>query len=248
MAILKYFMCAGWLITLGAGAATKMDKKDTISGVSVESGKKDSTRLYRGTYTKSFPYSLNTVKNSIVNFQEKCNNNYKDRRKYTDKKLNCKYHNDNLVETIVVKDIKQVGWAKAEGETERYVLGRLVYNRGSFGFYEVVTVIEGKNAQNQKTVTLVQKMLNDNQAKVYIHPSFERDSAFNDTTATYVLTEIGPNQTALSYEYKAETDHWILNKEVSVPQVFASISKSINDLVKTMDKESSIQSRDLASN
>jgi hypothetical protein len=247
MAILKYVLCAGWMITLSAGAAAKFDKKDTISGVKVESGKKDSTRLYRGTYSKTFPFSLESVKNSVVNFHEKCNNKFKDKRQFTDKKADCKYHNDNLVETIVVKDINQTGWNKAEGETERYVLGRQVYNRGAFGYYELVQVVESKNALNQKVLTVTQTMLNDKETKVYTKPKFDRDSAFDKTTATFVLTEVRPKETTLSYEYKAETEHWILNKEVSVPQVFASISKSINDLVKTVDKESQVQARDLAS-
>lgn len=247
MAILKYVFGAGLMVTLGAGAATKFDKKDTISGVKVESGKKDSTRLYRGTFSKSFPFAIDAVKNSIVNFQEKCNNKYKDRRQFTDKKADCKYHNDNLVETIVIKDINQTGWTKTEGETERYILGRQVYNRGSFGFYEMVKVVESKNELNQKVLTVTQRMLSEKETKVYTKPKFDRDSAFDNTTATFVLTEVSPKETTLAYEYSAETEHWILNKEVSVPQVFSSISKSINDLVQTMDKESQVQTRDLAS-
>lgn len=247
MANLKYVLCASWMITLGASAAVKFDKNDTISGVKVESGKKDSTRLYRGSFNKTFPFALETVKSSIVNFHEKCNNKYKERRQFTDKNTDCKYHNENIVETIVVKDINQSGWTKSEGEVERYVLGRQVYNRGSFGFYEMVQVIESKNAQNQKVLTVTQRMLSDKETTLYTKPKFDRDSAFDKTTATFVLTEVSPNETTLSYEYNAETEHWILNKEISVPQVFSSISKSINDLVMTMDEESKLQSRDLAS-
>lgn len=250
MANLKYVLCATWIISLSAsaGAAIKFDKHDTISGVHVESGKKNSTRLYRGTYSQSFPFSIDAVKNSVVNFHEKCNNSYKDRRQFTDKKADCKYHNDNLVETVVVKDINTAGWVKAEGEVERYILGRQVYNRGSFGFYEIVTVTESKNAQNQKVLTVTQRMLSDKETKLYTKPQFRRDSAFDKTTASFTLTEVSPKETTLSYQYSAETEHWILNKEVSVPQVFSSISKSINDLVKTMEKESQVQALNLASN
>ncbi len=248
MAIYKLLLTTSCLFALGASAGTKMDKKETINGVHVESGKKDSSRHYRGSVTKTFPYGLASVKASVLNFNQKCNNSYKDRRKFTDKSADCKYHNENLVETIVVKDIKQNGWTKESGEVERYLLGRRVYNRGEFGYYELVRMYEGKNSQDQKTITITQKMLNDKEAKLYTKVSFEKDSAFDEAGSTYVLTEISPNTTILSYEYHAETDHWILNKEVSVPQVFASISKSINDLLKTVDKESPIKSRELASN
>ena len=248
MAIYKFLLCAGWLISIHAFAETKMDKNESINGVTVQSGKHDSTRIYRGSITKTLPYGLASVKNSIVSFQDRCNNSLKDRRKYTDKNISCKYHNDNMVETIIVKDIKKTGWTKELNETERYVLGRQIYNRGSFGHYELVTIFESKNSQNQKTITIVQRMMTNNETKKYANALFEKDSAFDETSGTFTLTEISPNETTMSYNYNAETEHWILNKEVSIPQVFASISKSINDLVKTVDAESSVQTRDLASN
>ena len=248
MAFLKVILCSSLLVSLGASAATKIDKKETINGVTVESGKEDSTRVYRGSITKSFPYPLTAVKSSVVNFEDKCNNKYKNRRQYGDKNRDCKYHNENLVETVTVRDINKEGWSKEANEVDRYVVGRQVYNRGSFGYYELVRVMEGKNEQNQKTLTIVLEMLDDSQAKTYIKPAFSKDSAFDKSLSLYVLTEISPKETTLTYAYEAETEHWVLNKEVSVPQVFASISKSINDLVKTVDAESSKVTRDLASN
>jgi hypothetical protein len=243
----KFLLCAGCFFTIQAFAETKMDKKESINGVSLQSGKNNSTRVYSGSINKSFPYGISSIQNSIVNFQDRCNNEFKNRRKFTNKSISCKYHNDNLVETIVVKNIK-TGWAKEPNEVERYVLGRQVYNRGSFGYYELVTIHHGKNSLNQNTVTVIQKMMNDKETENYIKPAFEKDSAFDEATGIFVLTEISPKETTLHYEYKAQTEHWVLNKEVSVPQVFSSISKSINDLVKTVDTESSRIARDLASN
>ncbi len=248
MANYKLLVCTGWLITTAAFAGVKMEKKETINGITVETGKKDDVRVYQGTVSKTFPFNLTTVKNSIVNFNEKCNDSLKDKRQFTDKKIPCKYHNENLVETLIVKDIKQTGWTKEANEVDRYILGRQVYNRGSFGYYELVRVFESVNAQNQKTIKIVTHMLSDKEVKAYISPKFEKDSAFDRSVSTYTLTEVSPNETTLAYSYNAETEHWILNKEVSVPQVFSSISKSINDLLKTVSAESAIQNRDLASN
>lgn len=248
MAIFKFLLCAGCLISIHAFAETKMDKKESINGVSVQTGKHDSIRIYQGSITKTLPYGIDIVKTSVMNFQDRCNNSYKDRRQYTDKTITCKYHNDNLVETMIFKDIKQTGWTKEANETERYVLGRQVYNRGSFGYYELVKVFETKDSNNKKVIKVEQKMLSDKQVKEYIKPAFEKDSAFTETSGTFTLTEVSPTETTLTYEYNAETDHWILNKAVSVSQVFSSISKSINDLVKTLTKESSLKNRDIASN
>jgi len=248
MAIYKFLLCAGCLISVLAFAETKMDKKESINGVTVQTGKHDSVRVYQGSITRSLPYGIDTLKTSVTNFKDRCNNSYKDRREYTDKKISCKYHNDNLVETMVYKDIKQTGQAIVENETERYILGRHVYKSGTFSYYELVTVAESKDANNRKVVRVEQKMLNDKQVKEYIKPLFEKESAFTETTGIFTLTEVSPTETTLTYEYNAETDHWILNKEVSVSQVFSSISKSINDLVKTLTKESSLKNRDIASN
>ncbi len=249
MAILKLILCAGWLISLQVFSSTAiLDKKETINGVTVQTGKQDSSRIYQGSITKTFPYKLDTIKKSVMNFHEKCNNSLKERRKFTDKNADCKYHNENLVETLVIKNIKQTGWTKAPGEVERFIMGRLIYNRGSFGYYELVQIFHGKNKKNQNTIKIVQTMLDDKATKLYVTPAFDKDSAFETIQCTYTLTELSPTKTKLRYKYSANTEHWILNKEVSIPQVFASISKSINDLVKTVDTESVIQSRDLASN
>jgi len=222
--------------------------KNTINGVAVESIKKDSVRTYSGSISKTFSTSINNVIRSIVNFNEKCNNGLKDKREFTDKKSNCKYHNENLVETVVIKDINKAGWAKESGEIERYLLARHIYNRGKFTHYELIRVYEQTNSQNQKTVKITQTMISDKEVKKYTQPKFDKDSAFDEVISTFVLTEISQNQTNLYYEYKAETDHWMLNKEVSVPQVFASMSKGINDLIKSMDQESSVPARDVAAN
>ena len=248
MAIYKILLCAGWLIALQAFGETKMDKTESINGVTLQSGKEDSTRTYRGSITKTFSYGISSVVKSIVNFQDKCNNALKDRRQYTDKTVECKYANDNLIETIIVKDIKKSGWEKEPNEIQRFVLGRQIYNRASFGHYELVKIYETKNAQNQKTITIVQRMMSDKETKMYTSPLFDKDSAFDESTSTFTVTEISKTETLVNYEYQGITEHWILNKEISVPQVFSSISKSINDLVKTMDTESSILTRDLASN
>jgi hypothetical protein len=248
MAIYKIFLCAAWLIAVQAFAGAKIDKKDTINGVSVQTAKDDSTRIYQGSIFQSFPHSIDSVKLAIINFADKCNNSYKERRKYTDKNFNCKYHNEHLVETQVIRKIKQTGWTKEEGEIDRFLLARRVYNRGSFGYYELVRIYEKKNEDGKRTVRIVQTMLTDAEVKKYTTPIFEKDSAFDKSVSSFTLTEVSPSETSLNYEYNAETEHWILNKEVSVPQVFASISKSINDLVKTVVTESAIQSRDVASN
>ena len=225
--------------------AGSVDKTEQLNGVSLKSSKEKAVRTFNAVTERTFPYPITLVRKAVTNFTEKCNNAYKDKRKYSPKDVDCKYHNENLVETFIVKDIRQMEYFA--GLSEFYLVGRQVYNRGSFGFYELATVRESVNEKNQKTVSVVLKMLDDADVRLFTTPKFDKASAFDNSIATYTLTELAPNITSMTYEYTADTDHWLLNKEVSVPQVFASISKSVNDLVKTVEAESSLQKRELAS-
>jgi hypothetical protein len=246
--IFKTFLLLSCLATSLAAATPKLNKRDRIEGVLVQSGKHDETRYYSGSVSKILPFKISTVKNSITNFNQRCNNSYKEKRRLTDKSMNCKYHNDNLIETIIVKELKSGQWQREASEIERFILGRRVYNRGDFGYYEMVQIFETRNDQNQKTIKILQTMLSDREVQKYLNPAFQRDSAFDQSSATFILTELSSHETSMEYQYMAQTQHWILNKEISVPQVFSSISKSINDLFKTVDAESMALSSDIASN
>ncbi len=224
-------------------ARSKVDKVQNLYGVSLQSHKVMADRVYNGSIERTYPFPISLVKNGITNFTDKCNNDFKSWRKYTSEDLHCKYHNENLIESFVVNEMRPTH--KASGEF--YLVGRQVYNRGNSGYYELVQVTEGQNSSNQKTINISFKMLNDQEVKAFTSPRFSNDSAFDKSLTTFVLTEISPYQTHMSYKYSAQTDHWLLNKEVSVPQVFASISKSINNLLKTVEAESSFQKRKLAS-
>ena len=226
-------------------ADVTLDKSEELNGVTLKSGKESDVRTYIGSTEKSFPHSLEVVKKGITNFTEKCNNSYKEKRQFTNKEIDCKYHNENLVESFIVTDINKTEELKKFSEA--FVVGRQVYNRGSFGYYELATMRPGKNEKNQRTLTIHLKMLNNEEVKQYISPKFSKESAFDESTSVYTLTEVSPQETLMRYEYSANTDHWILNKEISVPQVFASISKSINDLISTVETETSLIKRELAS-
>lgn len=234
------------LLFNSVGIASIAERTDEIDGVKLESGKIDSTRFYRGIVSKTYPYSIDQVRASVMNFDERCNNEFKSKREFSDKTKDCKFHNDNLVESVITRDINS-NYKKEQNEVDRMVIARRVYNRGSFSYNELVTVYEYKNNENKKVIKIVQNMLEDSEAKKYTKPLVKKDTAFDATTGTFVLTEVSPNETKMDYIYNSETTHWILNKEVSVSQVFSSISKSLNDLLEIVDKESSSYSRDLAS-
>jgi hypothetical protein len=145
------FACLLALSSLPA-LAVIYDTRDELSGVALESGKEESTRHYRATYSKTFDRPLVDVGRGITNFGDKCNNRYKGKRTLTDKDSDCKFHVEDLVESKVTK---------LSGENDRYLVARQIYNRGHFAHYELVQISEGKNDKGQKTVTISQRMLED---------------------------------------------------------------------------------------
>lgn len=216
-----------------------VEKIDHMNGVHVKSFKKEEGRIYVGTIKKNLPYDINMVLNSITNFSEKCNNKFKSKRKYTPTEGDCKYHNENLIETFFVRDIKNKNLSKNIIDT--YLLGRHIFNRGTFGYYELIIIKESLNRKKQKTITVSSTMLNDNEVRKFTSPKFNRETAFDKTEWRFKLTRLSEIETHVSYKYTAQTNHWILNKEVSVSQVFVSMSKSISDLLTSVEKESLIQ-------
>ncbi len=225
--------------------ALDYDRVQALNGVNLKSMKEDTIRTYKANIERVLPYPLELVKSGITNFTDKCNNSFKGKRQYTSSESDCRYHNENLIETVLIPNLPQRD--EFRNVSEVYLLGRHVYNRGDYGYYELVTVRSGLNQKSQKTITITLRMLDDKEVKVYTTPKFQGESPFHKSLAVFMLTQTGPQETHLSYDYLASTDHWLINKEITVPQVFASISKSVNDLIRTVEDESLWQQRQLAS-
>lgn len=226
-------------------ASAEHDKSQILNGVELTSKKSDEVRSYSGKIEKVLPFPILLVKKGITNFSERCNNAYSEKRKFMAKNVKCKYHNENIVETHVIDRLTPVEELKKYSES--YVLAKQIYNRGSYGYYELVTISEIKGSDDKKRIVIVQKMLDDEEVKIYTSTKFTRESAFDTSTVIFTLTEISSSKTLIKYEFLANTDHWVLNKEVAVPQVFASISKNVTDLMTHIEQESDYQKRAIAS-
>ena len=102
---------------------------------------------------------------------------------------------------------------------------------------DLVVIYESKNENGKKVIKVNQKMLDDKEAKKYISPPVEHDSVFEIAYSNFTLTEVSAKETKLEYYYASETDHWLLNKSVSVSKVFESMAKSIDLLFNSIDQE-----------
>lgn len=214
-----------------------IDEKDTINDVILLSGKKGDNRYYQGTLVKVFDRDIESLKKAINSFDQRCNDEYKEKRKYSDKKKDCKYFNGNVIENIIHKELKS--YKKNENEVERFLISRRIYNREEFSQTDLVIVYkteeEGKEVQ-----TIFMEMIDKKEAKKYIDPLVDTESAFNRAHGTFKLTALSPKQTKLEYTYSSRTDHWLINKSIAAGEVFESMAKSLNNLFKHLDKESQV--------
>tara|TARA_Y100000385_G_C12951375_1_gene575634 strand:+ start:202 stop:960 length:759 start_codon:yes stop_codon:yes gene_type:complete len=203
--------------------------------INLTSGKKKDVRFYKGLRTKIYQQSIDYVMKSITNFEDKCNNDYKDRRELISKKKDCSYHNGNLVESKIYRNLKE--YKKGENEIDRFLVARRIYNRQEFSHVDQIRIFETKNEKGQKVITIKGEMLKDKQVKKYMKPPVEKDSVFIKAYSEFKLTEIEKNKTELTYTFTSKTDHWLLNKSVSVSKVFESMAKSIDLLFYSIKKE-----------
>lgn len=193
----------------------------TIDGVHLETSKTKSTRHLKATRSVTLSLNLEESLKLVLNFDEKCNNKFKDKRKWTDKAVDCKFHNNNLIETVYYRDIKNrnLSWR------DHFLLVRHGYNRGSFLYFEEITV-----EKSDKESHVRQRLLSDEEVKNFLDTKLETVFSFNKVAGHFHLKQLELNQTQLTYTYESSTDHWLLNKEMMIGEIFESTAKGINDL------------------
>lgn len=212
----------------------EIDNEETIDNVVLKSGKKGDNRYYEGTLVKSFDRDIKSMKKAILAFNQRCNNEYKEKREFSDKKEDCKYHNGNVIENILHTDLKE--YTKEKNEIERLLISRRIYNREEFSQTDLVRVYQFEK-DKKNTIQIFMKMIKKKEAKKYIKPLVETNSAFNRNQGVFTLTEIAPNKTELAYTYNSRTDHWLINKSIAAGEVFENVSKSLNSLFKHLATE-----------
>lgn len=215
----------------------EIDEKETINDVVLRSGKKGDNRYYEGTLVKTFDRDLESLKKAINSFDQRCNDEYKEKRKFSDKKKDCKYFNGNVIENIVHHKLKD--YQKEANEIDRFLISRRIYNREEFSQTDLVIVY--KTMEDKKEVhTIFMQMIDKKEAKKYIDPLVDTESAFNRAQGTFKLTALEPNKTKLEYTYSSRTDHWLINKSIAAGEVFEKMAKSLNNLFGHLDKESKV--------
>lgn len=224
------------LLPLCAEALT-YDRKEKLKGVFLQTGKDDDLRSYRGSTKRIFPYPSQFVLQSITAVADRCNNNLSEMREFTSTDHVCRYHSDQVIESFVERNLKP-GFIADAGEVDRFVVGKRIYDRGTYSFYELVQIFQNKDDAGRVTHLVKTRMLSDKESEALITPRFQKSSSFESSEMDFILTDISANETEVRYIHKAATNHWVLNKAFSVGQVFSSLTSTMNATLGNVGSES----------
>ncbi len=212
-----------------------LNDKKIIKGVTLHSTLLEDMRIFHATSTKLVQRSISELTPIVIAFENRCNNNYSNKKTLLKNHPKCKYFNQNLVESFPIKTIKK-GYKKLPHETNRFLLHRHAYNRKETYYYDLIIVRKTKNKNNQDQVIVSYQMLSNEQVKKYIDNPVEKESYFQSAEGAYILTKIGENQTSIELTYASKTDHWLLNSDLAVSTIYDKIAEGTSSALKTFEK------------
>jgi len=231
---MKYFVFFT-MISFNCFAQTKK----TIGDVRLSSHWEGETKVFTAEIEMTYEADIETVAQGIENFDEKCNNEYRSKRKKMKWEDKCLYFNKNLVEAIKIHDFnKEV--LKTDDLKPSYLVWRNIYNRGNFSHYDVI-----KKKKLDSEMIISHEMINPELIKKVIKDPTRISSAFDYMKGTYRLIKVSENKTKVKYRYESKTSHWFLVREFIEENVFENMSAGTTQALKTISKAVERNSRSL---
>ncbi len=198
--------------------------KKVIGAVTLHNARVKDTRIVLATQDREFPAGIDRIFNITRMFDQKCNNTYKNKRWFMDKKARCPFHNENLVESLIIRNVKK-GYTPEKNEVDRYIVKRHVYNTGNYSHNDLLLIKKYLNKDKEQVYELIHRMIDDKETKKYISKPIKHDSVFKYMQGIYKLISKGPNKTRVEYSYLSKTDHWMLNKDVVVDRIYRNTAR-----------------------
>ncbi|MCT4641357.1 MAG: hypothetical protein N4A33_03600 [Bacteriovoracaceae bacterium] len=217
------------LLTSSLYSSNKViDKKDynKENDVHLISGMDGDYRFYIGKKEAILKSNLQEILASILNYTEKCNNEYSDRRLFTPKSKKCLYHNSNLIESKVhILNNKMFA--------QKYLVERRIYNSGLYTHVDLIQV----SKTDSENIKVTQTMLSNKEASQLKKGLVENNSVFNKAIATFNIKKLETNKYKVKYEYSNKTDHWLLTKSFTASRVFNSVSSGLGLLFTALKEQ-----------
>ncbi len=232
------FLIAAAVPTVELDGVT-LGKQERIKDVQIYFGEKDDVRLYQAFYNTNFSGDMKKALEFVVNFPNRCNNSYRKERKFLEKDFNCPIHNENLIETQIVRELKKT--QQTPGMIDQFVLKRRIWNKGLHTYNDLVTVkkLTPKEGESE-AVEVSYRLLTDEESKSFIDNPVPFDNAFFYTVGTYRLAQSKDGKVDVQYSYATKTDHWFLTSGMVQGSIHSSIATGVRlavDSIQTVLKD-----------
>ena len=202
-----------------------------INGVKVSSQEEKEFKSFNATGKIVVNADLETIKNEILKFNNRCNQDNKKRRQFTEKSYKCPYHNPSLVESVIIKDIKN---KDLEKETvDRFLVWRNVYNRNAYSYYDLVEV---KNKSDG--VDIEYSMLPDTEVSKYLNEFTKKETAFDQSSGVFEIRKLKNGQYTLVLKYYSKTNHWLLSSKMAESTIYEKVAKGVSLAIESVKKAS----------
>lgn len=198
--------------------------------VNVDVKKKGELKIFNAKAIGIFDANINQVVNGIINFDDKCNNQKRSKRKYMKWENTCSFHNENLVEAVKVSNYKKE-LVKKKYPNNVFLLWRNIYNNGKYAHYDIVLREDLKGE-----LRIIHQMLNNDEVTEMIPDPERIKSAFKNLKGTYRIKPLSKNKTKVEYLYESETDHWFLKRDFIEDKVKRNIIKGTTQALATIQE------------
>lgn len=179
----------------------------------------DGTRFFQGEGEETIESNLEKVLVQVLDFSGRCNQDYASRREQTSKDDKCRFHNQSMIESVIIREYK---YPKREKKLlDEFILWRNVFNKNVWQYYDYVTVEQ----LDSKNIRVHFEMMSEAEVKNYIENPKKVDAAFKTTGGEFLITSLGKNKTKVKFTYFSSTDHWLLSSGMAKGQIVEKIAE-----------------------
>ena len=187
-------------------------------------------KFFKAIVTTNFNASIEQVVAGIENFDDKCNNDRRSKRKFSKWEKNCSYHNENLVEAVKINKFESAPIVRSFPNAQ-YLMWRNIYNRGRFSHYDVIT----KTTEND-SVQIAHKKLSEKLVGKALAKPEKIVSAFDDIIGVYKISKLNNGMVKVVYTYESSTDHWFLVRDFLEKSILENMAKGTQQAVKSIQQ------------
>lgn len=204
-----------------------------IDGIKVSTKESKERKSFFAVGETTISSSLENVKNEILKFNLRCNQELKDRRKFIDKNFKCKFHNPSLVESIVIKNLKNKKYKNDPTIIEEFLVWRNIYNRSAYSYYDLILVKKVSGDAYEVSYN----MLSDKEVSFYLNDFTKKQTAFSKSGGVFKIQK-NKRKTKLELNYISETNHWLLTSSMAEGTIMEKVANGTKLAIEAVKKGS----------